>query len=202
VTLTLVRHAATAWSGIRYCGPTDEPLSSAGREQLVPLVAYLSSLTPDRTTVITSPAWRCLETAEAIAAALRGEVRVDERLREVDFGDAEGLRFAQLERRWPHLAAALARGDGHVDWPGGERSRDFTERVRSVWVELGERSTDVVSVTHGGPLRTMLELALPTWPAMLPQRFAPADVVRLLRDEEWAVDGFWSARDGVQGCRS
>lgn len=196
--LTLVRHAATAWSGTRYCGRTDAPLNDAGREQLAPLVAYLGSRTPDRTTVITSPSRRCRETAEAIAGASGGELRVDVRLREVDFGDAEGLTFAEIERRWPQLAAALARGDDQVDWPEGERSCDFTERVRAAWAELSERATDAVAVTHGGPLRTMLDLALRSWPPVLPQRLAPADIVRLARDEKWTIDSFWSAESGVQ----
>ena len=196
--LTLVRHAATDWSGVRYCGRTDVPLSSVGREQLRPLVAYLSSVTPDRTMVITSPASRCRETAKAIAAAMGSELRVDDRLREVDFGDAEGLTFVDVERRWPQLAAALALGDDQVDWPGGERSRDLTERVRAAWAELSERSAAAVAVTHGGPLRTMLALALPSWPSMLPQRLAPANVVRLARGEEWAIDAFWSAESGVR----
>jgi len=196
--LTLVRHAATDWSGVRYCGRTDVPLSSVGREQLRPLVAYLSSVTLDRTAVITSPASRSRETAKAIAAAMGSELRVDDRLREVDFGDAEGLTFADVERRWPQLAAALALGDDQVDWPGGERSRDLTERVRAAWAELSERSAAAVAVTHGGPLRTMLELALPSWPSMLPQRLAPADVVRLARGEEWTIAAFWSAESGVK----
>jgi ribonuclease H / adenosylcobalamin/alpha-ribazole phosphatase len=200
--LTLVRHAATAWSGTRYCGRTDAPLSSVGREQLAPLVAYLSSVTPGGTTVITSPARRCRETAAAIADRLGGELRVDDRLREIDFGNAEGLTFAQLERRWPPIATALGSGDDHIDWPGGERWGDFAERVQAAWVELGARSTDVVTVTHGGPLRTMLEQALLTWPATLPQRFSPADLVLLVRDQEWAAETFWSARHGAQTCRS
>jgi broad specificity phosphatase PhoE len=198
--LTLVRHAATAWSGIRYCGRTDEPLSGLGREQIAPLVAYVCAVTPDRTSVITSPARRCRMTAEPIAAGLAGELLVDDRLREADFGAAEGLTFAEIEGRWPELAAALARGDGHVDWPGGERWCDFTERVRMAWIDLSGRTTDTVTVAHGGPLRAMLELALPTWPAALPQRLAPSDVVRLVRGDQWAVQGFWSVGGGVHPC--
>jgi hypothetical protein len=58
--------------------------------------------------------------------------------------------------------------------------------------------TDAAVITHGGPLRTMLDLALVSWPAMVPRRLAPADVVRLAHDEEWKIDTFWSAEPGVR----
>ena len=196
--LTLVRHAATEWSGIRYCGRTDAPLSDAGREQVAPLVAYLSAVTQRHTTVLTSPARRCRDTASPIAAALQGELLVDDRLREIDFGDAEKLTFAEIEARWPSLAAALAAGETGIDWPGGERCGDFTERVQAVWADLSRNATDVVIVTHGGPLRAMLDIACPSRPSTPPLHIAPADVVRLVGDEAWAVDAVWSARDGAQ----
>ena len=196
--LTFVRHAATEWSGIRYCGRTDAPLSGVGREQLVPLVAYLSSVTKRNTAVISSPARRCRDTAEPIAAALEGELRVDERLCEVDFGYAEELTFAQIELRWPPLAAALAAGDTQLDWPGGERCGDFTGRVHAAWADLSRGSADVVVVTHGGPLAAMLDFACPARSLAPAVHLAPADVVRLVRHKEWAVDAFWSAQDGVR----
>lgn len=194
--ITLVRHVATDWSGIRYCGRTDAPLSRAGREQLASLVAYLRSVVSDPPAVVSSPASRCRETATAIASALGAEVSLDERLREIDFGDAEGLTFAEVERRWKPLAERLAAGDGRADWPHGESWRAFAERVRAAWTELAESSSETIVVTHGGPLRSLLELALPTWPEHLPQRLGPATVVRLARSDGWILAGSWSARDG------
>lgn len=194
--ITLVRHVATAWSGIRYCGRTDPPLSPAGREQLANLVVYLRSVIAEPPAVMSSPASRCRETATAIASALGGEVRLDDRLREIDFGDAEGLTFAELERRWEPLAGRLAAGDTRVDWPHGESWRAFAQRVRAAWAELAERSSETIVVTHGGPLRSLLELALPTWPDHLPQRLGPATVVRLARSDRWILAGSWSAANG------
>lgn len=185
--LALVRHAATEWSGVRYCGRTDVPLSRAGREQLGPLIDHLSAVTPADTTVIASPARRCRETARAITAALGGDIREDERLREIDFGDAEGLTFVEVERRWPRLASVLLRDDAAVDWPGGERWSDFEARVAAAWRDLTAEPRGSIVVTHGGPLRLLLRLALPQWPARLPTLLGPAHVVRLVDDDGWTV---------------
>lgn len=195
--LTLVRHAATEWSGVRYCGRSDVPLSQGGREQLGPLVDHLSTVASGATTVIASPALRSRETATAITAALGGAIRLDERLREIDFGDAEGLTFAEVERRWPSLAAVLLRADAQMDWPRGERWSDFAERVTAAWRDLSAEPHDAVVVTHGGPLRLMLRLALPGWPASSQAHLGPAHVVRLADEGGWAVRALWSPAAGV-----
>lgn len=42
----LVRHASTAWSGQRWCGRTDLPLSQAGREEAERLAGRLAEVLP------------------------------------------------------------------------------------------------------------------------------------------------------------
>lgn len=195
--LALVRHAATEWSGVRYCGRTDVPLSRAGREQLGPLVDHLSAVAPAYTTVIASPARRCRETARAITAALGGDIREDERLREIDFGDAEGLTFVEVERRWPRLASVLLRDDAAVDWPGGERWSDFEARIVAAWRDLSAEPHDAIVVTHGGPLRLVLGLAVPGWSTSLPADLGPAHVVRLVGAAGWNVYSTWSPASGI-----
>jgi broad specificity phosphatase PhoE len=190
--LTLVRHAATAWSGVRYCGRTDLPISPVGREQLGPLVQYVSSVARAGTTVIASPALRSRETAAAIMAALGGAIAGDERLREIDFGDAEGLTFRQVERHWPRLASELLHDDPHVDWPRGERWSDFAARVVAAWRDHSAGPHDAILVTHGGPLRLLLELALVGSASRVPTDLGPAHVVVLEDERGWAVRASWS----------
>jgi len=189
--IALVRHAATDWSGARYCGRIDLPLNLEGREQLRPLVECLSALAPRGTTVVAGPARRCRQTALAITSSLGGEACFDDRLGEIDFGEAEGMTFAQLERRWPSLAARLLR-DAQVDWPGGERWSDFAARVTAAWRELSGQPHDTVVITHGGPLRLMLGLALPRCAASALAHIGPAHVVALAREQGWSVRATWS----------
>ena len=210
--LTLIRHAATAWSGLRYCGRTDVPIDAAGREQLHQLVDHLTGdgasgraddlvrvAPPCTTTVITSPALRARETATAISAALGGDLRLDERLREIDFGEAEGLTFLEIEHRWPQLAAELLHDHAEVDWPRGERWSDFAARVGGAWRDLSTGPCDAIVVTHGGPLRLILRLALRRWPLSVPTDLGPAHVVRLAERQGWKVYGSWAPiRTGVE----
>jgi broad specificity phosphatase PhoE len=177
--LILVRHAATAWTGHRYCGRSDPPLSPAGRIAASTLAAELATALEPRTRIVSSPSQRALQTATAIAAAagLR-PVETDPRWLEADLGIAEGRTFAELERIAPDLAGALADGDAAIDWPGGETSASLAERVESAWTALRDADRAAVVVSHGGPLRIAMALALGV-PASTLGPIEPAAIVRL-----------------------
>jgi probable phosphoglycerate mutase len=105
--------------------------------------------------VLTSPLRRAVQTAEAIA--MGRPLHVDRRLREVDFGEAEGLFFAQIARRWPDLAATLASGTVPVAWPGGERWSDVGTRARAVREDLRDLKSNAIIVTHAFTAVALLE---------------------------------------------
>jgi ribonuclease H / adenosylcobalamin/alpha-ribazole phosphatase len=151
--IVLVRHAATSWSGIRYCGRSDPPLSEAGHDQAVRLGGILGGVLPADARIISSPSLRALATAEAIAAAAGlGPIEVDERWREADVGVADGHTFDELAAIAPELVAALAGGALEIDWPEGETYRSLAERVGDAWDALLDRGRSAVVVSHAGPL--------------------------------------------------
>jgi broad specificity phosphatase PhoE len=177
--LILVRHAATAWTGQRYCGRSDPPLSPAGRVAAASLAEVLGPTLIPRTRIVSSPSRRALATATAIAAAAGLEpVEIDPRWSEADMGIAEGRTFAELERMAPGLALALAGGDAAIDWPGGETSASLAGRVEAAWHALRDADLDAVVVSHGGPLRIAMALALGV-PASTLAPLEPAAIVRL-----------------------
>jgi broad specificity phosphatase PhoE len=151
--IVLVRHAATAWSGLRYCGRSDPPLSERGAADAARLATSLGSTLDADWLVVSSPSRRAIATAEAIASAA-GVVRVDvdDRWREADLGMAEGRTFEELAADYPDLAAALAGGDLAIDWPDGETHLSLALRVAAAWGALLERGRSAVVVTHAGPL--------------------------------------------------
>jgi broad specificity phosphatase PhoE len=106
----LVRHGATPWTGRRYLGMRDLPLSALGYRQARALGLRFARERASVQQIIASPLRRALETAYEIAR-LGIELHVDSRLREVDLGDAEGLSFDDLCERWPLIAADLLRGE-------------------------------------------------------------------------------------------
>ena len=159
VEIILVRHASTAWSGVRYCGISDPALSPSGLAEARRLAESLApTLAPD-TRVVASPSRRAVATASAIAdvARLAGVPRLpglelDERWREADVGLAEGRTFDELSVIAPGVAAALAAGQLEIDWPGGETHAALAARVASAWADLLADGRPAVVVSHAGPL--------------------------------------------------
>jgi broad specificity phosphatase PhoE len=158
--IVLVRHATTAWSGRRYCGRSDPPLTAAGRAEAVALAHRLAPTLDSDVRLVSSPARRATATAAAIAAALGDiEIQLDPRWMETDFGDVEGLGFGELAARHPELAQAILDGTTAIDWPGGETAAALTARVASALHDLADATRSVVVVTHGGPILYALRLA-------------------------------------------
>jgi broad specificity phosphatase PhoE len=177
--LILVRHAPTSWSGRCFCGRGDPPLNRAGHAVARRLAADLASALPLAGRIVSSPARRARQTADAIARAIPGAlVQLDDRWSEADFGIAEGLTFDELVRVAPDLAARLGRGEVTIDWPGGEAASELAERVAAAWRDLIEQPTSTIIVSHAGPLRMAIALATnqPVEGVALPE---PGAVVRL-----------------------
>ena len=188
--LWLVRHASTAWTGRRFCGRTDLPLSQGGRAEAAALAERLTAIVPDDARVASGPARRAHETAERLLASLRGHghVELDDRLREVDFGRAEGLTFDGIVKTMPVLAAAITSGDA-IDWPGGESAASVRERAGAVWGDVHSAVGPMLLVTHGGFIRALLDVAL--GPRPLPNVWiGPTALIELRRTAgQWQAIG-------------
>jgi broad specificity phosphatase PhoE len=120
----------------------DVPLSQLGEQQAAALAAWFASQPPtQRPTVLwTSPFVRSQQTCRAVAAALGtdpDDLRVDERLREKEFGILDRFTVAGIRSRFPELAEQRARvGKFYFRPPGGESWCDVILRLRSVVEEL------------------------------------------------------------------
>src|SRR6185312_15998236 len=93
----LVRHGETALTKQgRYSGRGDVPLSDEGQAQAMAAGGRVAGISRDVTAVLSSPLSRCVRTAELIAAEVGGiPVTVVDDLVECDFGEWEGLTFAE-----------------------------------------------------------------------------------------------------------
>jgi probable phosphoglycerate mutase len=171
VRIWLVRHGETAWTGDRYCGRSDPPLSPEGRRRAETLARSLERDTAGAW-VWSSPARRARDTA----ALLGRPVRADERLREIDFGALEGLTFGQLEAAYPALARSILSGETRFDPPGGERYADFEARTGAVWADLRAAGADVVVVSHGGTLRALARHAVGREVSFAPCEWVAAEI--------------------------
>ncbi|GAD87439.1 bifunctional RNase H/acid phosphatase [Nocardia asteroides] len=166
--LLLLRHGQTELSvQRRYSGRGNPPLTELGREQ-ADRAAKMLAAKGDIAAVVTSPLQRARATAEAAAAALDVPLRVLDGLIETDFGDWEGLTFAEAVQRDPQLHADWL-GDPSIPAPGGESFDQVRERIEGVRRDLvalypGE---NVVVVSHVTPIKTLVQLALGVGPSLL-----------------------------------
>lgn len=144
MTLWLVRHGATEWSERgKLCGWTDVPLSPLGRDQAIRLRPRLERHRFDG--VWTSD----LARAREFARLSFDGAHPDSRLREVDFGDLEGLTWDECD---PQTRDALS-GFGGFTAPGGESVESFQDRVVGFLTELGPGNHLIF--THGGVIRLL-----------------------------------------------
>ncbi|MFJ9107811.1 bifunctional RNase H/acid phosphatase [Streptomyces sp. NPDC102283] len=170
-TLVLLRHGETAltpekrFSG---SGGTDPELSATGRGQAERAAEHFAALGTVQE-IVSSPLRRCRETAAAVADRLGLDVRIDEGLRETDFGAWEGLTFGETRERYgDDLTAWLASPDT-APTGGGESFAEVAERVAAARDRIVARyaGRTVLLVTHVTPIKTLVRLALGAPPESL-----------------------------------
>jgi broad specificity phosphatase PhoE len=174
--LLLVRHAPTdASQEGRNLGQSSDPALSTAGSQLAArlgmvIAAEIAALPDGAMRLVTSPAQRCRETAEAIASALprppRTEVAAG--LAEIDYGRWEGLTPDECAARDPALHAAWEADPFTTATPGGESGREVAARAFPVLAEVegwlaDDATRSAIVVAHNHVNRLWLT-ALIGWP--------------------------------------
>ncbi len=190
--LVLIRHPAPAVaSGVCY-GASDLPLAGDAADEARAIVARLRARGfrwPAQ--VLTSPLVRCASVAQAIGERLPADVRIEPRLREIDFGAWEMQRWDAIGRealdRWQ---SDLMGAREH----GGESAAQFVARVlpfaEALDAQAGEAAPNVACLTHAGVMRALaahwLGVSLDT---LLARRIAYGGCLWLVRES-----GGWRLR--------
>jgi probable phosphoglycerate mutase len=157
-TLVLVRHATTAATGKRLGGRTHAPLDAPGRKQAEAAARRLAQV--PLKAVYASPLPRTLETAEIVAAPHRLDVRRDEGLLEVEYGQWTDRPLKPLTRtkRWPVIQARPSL----VTFPEGESIR--AAQLRAVdaieGIVAGHRRSAVAVVSHADVIKAVVSFYL------------------------------------------
>ncbi len=164
LTVIFVRHGVTDMTATHVLSGSSVPgpaLNGQGRIQAAKAadaVYRIGRETWDRAVpasrIIASPMVRTQETAAAVGRRIGTHVETDARVREVDFGDWEGITAEEAIAR--DGDAILRWQEGEVAAPGGESIRDVYVRTRGFLEELaaqhaaggGTRSQTVVVVSH------------------------------------------------------
>ena len=154
--LLLIRHAQPEEDARGRCyGRLDVGLSPAGEAAAERLAESLRPVELDA--VYSSPLRRAVQTASHI-----GPPRLDERLREIDFGELEGLTHEDVQRERPELFRLWMESPTRVRFPGGESWAELRTRVANAVVDVlaTNDGATVAVVTHGGVVRAVLAEAL------------------------------------------
>ncbi len=156
VSLLLLRHGQSEWNAVRrWQGLADSPLNDLGRRQAADASVALASTGHRFQSVWSSPLVRAAETGEIIAEHLGvGAVRVDDRLREADAGEWEGMTPDEIDVASPGFLA------DHRRPPTFESTEHVVERTSVALAAIAERSPpdegSVIVTTHSGVIRTIV----------------------------------------------
>jgi len=154
-TLFFIRHAETDFAG-RFCGHLDPPVNECGRLQIEELVEILRTESIDA--VYTSDLARSLTTADAISSEFGlSAIKIPE-LREIHFGEWEGLSWQEIESRDGVYARRWSEAYPDLPAPGGEVFEVFRSRVLSAVKSLLAITPPKCAavVTHAGVMRVVL----------------------------------------------
>ena len=166
--LLLLRHGQTPLSvERRYSGRGNPVLTDLGERQATAAAAHLAD-PADIAAVVASPLDRAQHTARALADRVSLPVTTMDELVETDFGNWEGLTFAEASERYPDVHRKWL-GDTSVAPPGGEAFDTVLGRVTTARDKLitAYAGSTVVVVTHVTPIKMLLQLALDVGPSLL-----------------------------------
>ena len=154
--LVLLRHGRTPWNRVgRAQGHADVEIDDLGHAQAAAVAPYLAALEP--VALWTSDLARARQTCEYVERATGLTAKEDERFREYDVGDRQGLTSEEFAASFPEAYAAW-RGSSQdiVRVPGAESAADVAARIvpalRESLASLESGETGIV-VTHGACLK-------------------------------------------------
>jgi probable phosphoglycerate mutase len=158
-----VRHGETSWNAEgRLQGVQDIPLNDLGRTQAAQAGNILADLfardgrEKSSLSFVASPLIRARATMELVRGELklpRDGYALDDRLREIGYGQWEGSTLPEMQVRDPELFTKRLAEKWTVSPPGGESYVEVQARMQDWYASLTD---DTVAVAHGGTARALM----------------------------------------------
>lgn len=159
--LYIVRHGETDWNIVkRLQGATDIPLNENGETLAKATCEGMKDISFD--IIFTSPLKRAYRTAELIRGERKIEIVVDDRIREICFGDYEGLvsKSEGYSIPDPDFKFFFTKTECYKTPPNGEPIASLLERTKEFLDELKTREDlkekTVLVSSHGAAVRALL----------------------------------------------
>jgi broad specificity phosphatase PhoE len=158
-----IRHGETSWNAEgRLQGAQDVPLNDLGRKQAAHAGNILAGLFArdgrDNSSLafVASPLIRGRATMELVRGQLKlplAGYALDDRLREIGYGQWEGSTLPEMQVADPDLFARRQAEKWTMSPPGGESYVAVQVRMQDWYASL---QTDTVAVAHGGTARALM----------------------------------------------
>ena len=159
-------------SGLRQASLLGERLAGAGIEMV-----YSSDLV------------RAVETAKEANKYWNVPHVVRPELREISFGNMEGLSDEEIDIRFSDFKREQAKMEGDLSYPGGECAEDVIRRVWPFLEEIKKSGCENIAVvTHGGVIRSvtawLLGMNLAKW-RLLGRDLENCSITELFYEKKW-----------------
>lgn len=152
--LYMIRHGQTPASRENlFSGSIDPPLTDVGQAMAVAFANAYANV--PWTAFYCSPMLRTRQTLAPLASRTAIEPVLEDGLREIHYGEWEGMNQDEVKARWPEAFAYWAADPASRGTPGGETAFHVAARAMAVVERIRTRHTEghVLIVSHKATLR-------------------------------------------------
>jgi broad specificity phosphatase PhoE len=155
--LDLLRHGPCEGGEI-FRGSIDVPLTEEGWQQMQASVELEGGADGPWQRIISSPLQRCRSFAGQLAEQRQLPLVVFEELREIHFGDWEGVLRTEVQAKYGARLSAFWRDPVAGTPPNGEPYLEFHGRVKTCLQQLLEQyaGEDLLLISHGAVIRVIM----------------------------------------------
>ncbi|MDF2613560.1 MAG: cobC [Clostridia bacterium] len=167
ITLILIRHATTeANEHQTFSGFKETQISAAGKKQIDALTKRLCHYKIHA--IYASPSNRTWQTVKDIADKKRLPIQTADELREIHFGNFEGISFQTIQEEYPdEIIKMIDLGDNYV-YPGGESLVQSYKRtaVKIDDIKRIHNEQVILICAHAGTIRNVLSHLISKSPSL------------------------------------
>ena len=161
--IDLLRHGETTLSHTLR-GHLDDDLTEQGWLQMQSTIQQYMTTPVDWDVIISSPLRRCRRFAEHLADQLGLPMRVNEHIKEMYFGDWEGISTQVIYEAEPEQLANFWQFPTQYHAPNGESLIQFQQRIfigfEQIYTQIqAQNGQKALVITHGGVIKLLTCLA-------------------------------------------
>ena len=161
--IDLLRHGETTLSHTLR-GHLDDDLTEQGWLQMQSTIQQYITTPVDWDVIISSPLRRCRRFAEHLENQLGLPMRVNEHIKEMYFGDWEGISTQVIYEAEPERLANFWQFPTQYHAPNGESLTQFQQRIfigfEQIYTQIQEQNGQkALVITHGGVIKLLTCLA-------------------------------------------